>query len=105
MQIEFNSAFKGLMFVLMIKTLCTQSYIRSSLTILNNFFRSKKTVLSLQMKQLGAMVIKYTTYFYIQKLIFLKKLTHMNPVFSKITTGIIPLNNTDQSLFVIFLVL
>jgi hypothetical protein len=94
------------MFVLMIKTLCTQSNIRSSLTILNLFFfRSKKTLLSLQMKQLSAMVIKYTTYFYIQKLILLTKLTHMDPVFSKIKTGISPLNSTDQSLFVIFLVL
>jgi hypothetical protein len=51
------------------------------------------------------MVIKYTTYFYIQKLIFLTKLTHMDPVFSKIKTGISTLNSTDQSLFVIFLVL
>jgi hypothetical protein len=38
------------------------------------------------MKQLGAMVIKYTTYFYIQKLILLTKFSHMDPVFSKITT-------------------
>jgi hypothetical protein len=29
----------------------------------------------------------------------------MYPVFLKITTGIIPLNSTDQSLFVMFLVL
>jgi hypothetical protein len=57
------------------------------------------------MKQLCAMVIRCTTYFYIQKLIFLTKLTHMDPVFLNIQTGIIPLNSTDHSLFVMFLVL
>jgi len=35
------------------------------------------------MKQLGAMVIKCTTYFYIQKIILLTKLTHTDPIFLK----------------------
>jgi len=57
------------------------------------------------MKQLGAMVIICTTYFYIKKLILLTKLTHMDPVFTEIASRIISLNSTDQSLFVMFLVL
>jgi hypothetical protein len=56
-------------------------------------------LLSLQMKQLGTMVIRCTTYFYIQKPIFLTKLVHVVAVLLKITTGIIPVNSTDQSLF------
>jgi len=51
------------------------------------------------------MVIRCTAYFYIQKLILLTKLTDMGPVFLKITTRIIPLNTTDQSLFVMYPVL
>jgi len=87
-----------------IKTLCTESNVRSFHKIFN-IFKSKETLLSLRIKQLRAMIIRYTTYFYIQKLILLTKLTHMDPVFLKITTGIITLNSTDHSLFVMFLLL